>query len=832
MKIVFIFILLLTWLDLGTGASVARAQDGLEPPAIEALADAPRPAETGAHATEIRLRVTLDAEGQVTDVEVLSAEHEALAEAAREAVARSRFRPARRHGQPIPSRFELVYAFPAEPEPPAEEALPVEEEPAEPGDATAEAPEPSPPEEEAAPDEADLDALPRFGATGTAVTAAEERRRSVEAVDVVELADARQRTADLGEVLARTEGVTVRRSGGLGSQERLSLVGLEGRQIRTFIDGIPAQYMGFGMGIANVPVGLVDRVEIYRGVVPVRYGADAVGGAIDLVSDLETVGSRGTVSYQTGSFGTHRLAANGRVRDARTGFFARGSAYFDHAENDYDVDARVADSRGRIEERRVSLENAEYRSAGVVAEAGLSGRPKARLASIRAFFTDHERHIPHNIVMTVPYGKVRYGHQDVGALLRYENDFFGRKVSVALAAGFVAHRVDFYDRGDCVVDWFGNCVRTLTTPGEMTAGGRNIETLERTTFLRSSFVLRPAEGHAITLSISPSYAARETVREAVATSTLTGRGSDGRLVVGLEHEYTRAPFQNSFFVKSYAQWLSADDRVFGSDVTYHVDQHTFGLGDAFRLELARDVALKASYEWATRLPESDEYFGDGVLTLHNFALRPERSHNANLSLDARYERERFGVLRGDVAFFARRLSNLIWLVAGTDTFNFENVGEARSIGSTASFSYRSPGDWVDVRGNLTYQDFRNITEEGRYADVYGDRVPNRPFFEAAGEATFGKSDLITARDRLSLLWGFRYVHEYFLTYESRGTAGSKVTIPSQFVMHAAVRYVVTRERRTISTVIEAQNLANAVVYDFYGVQRPRRAIYAKLAIDL
>src|SRR5690606_12427277 len=129
------------------------------------------------------------------------------------------------------------------------------------------------------------------------------------------------------------------------------------------------------------------------------------------------------------------------------------------------------------------------------------------------------------------------------------------------------HRVDFYDRGDCVVDWFGNCVRTLTTPGEMTAGGRNIETLERTTFLRSSFVLRPAEGHAITLSISPSYAARETVREAVATSTLTGRGSDGRLVVGLEHEYTRAPFQNSFFVKSYAQWLSADDRVFGSDVT-------------------------------------------------------------------------------------------------------------------------------------------------------------------------------------------------------------------------------------------------------------------------
>ena len=38
-------------------------------------------------------------------------------------------------------------------------------------------------------------------------------------------------------------------------------------------------------GIANVPVNLIERVEIYRGVVPIRFGADALGGAVNLVSD-------------------------------------------------------------------------------------------------------------------------------------------------------------------------------------------------------------------------------------------------------------------------------------------------------------------------------------------------------------------------------------------------------------------------------------------------------------------------------------------------------------------------------------------------------------------
>ena len=70
----------------------------------------------------------------------------------------------------------------------------------------------------------------------------DERRQLVEARETHE---AQRHTADLGEVLARTEGIAVQRSGGLGSDTRLSLHGLSDDQIRVFLDGVPLELSGF-----------------------------------------------------------------------------------------------------------------------------------------------------------------------------------------------------------------------------------------------------------------------------------------------------------------------------------------------------------------------------------------------------------------------------------------------------------------------------------------------------------------------------------------------------------------------------------------------------------
>lgn len=840
-----IFIWAMAWLGMSVMASPALAES-LEPPVLLEIAEASRPSEEERGEVRVGLRITVDAEGAVTQVEVLQSAGETFDSAARDAVLRARFAPARRDGVTIPARIGFEYVFPAlPPEAVASDGgAPVASEASTPP-LPPQAPETSavvatPLEPASAPEsdakatttpEAPEESAPPTHATVVVRSRVEQRRRSVEAVDVVDLAEAKARTADLGEVLARTEGVTVRRSGGLGSSERISLVGFEGRQVRYFLDGIPLRFMGFGMGVANVPVGLVERLEIYRGVVPIRYGADALGGAIDLVSDLKTAGHRATASYQTGSFGTQRLSAAGRVHDARTGVYARGNAHLDYADNNYTVDASVADSSGLIQKRQVDLRNANYRSYGAALEAGVADRKEAKRATLRGFFTDHEKGIPHNIAMTVPYGDVRYGQADRGLVARYENDFLQDKLSLSLVLGFLAHRVRFVDQGECTYDWFAQCVRTRNVPGEMSVGGRNIATLERSMYLRSNLVLRPWEGHAFTFSLSPELDRRETERSSVAASTLTGRGARQMIVGGAEYELTLPGVQNSLFGKLYAQRVTADEHVLGDVITREIAKTTSGVGDSLRFDLNEDVYLKASYEWATRMPGSDEYFGDGVLTVYNYGLLPERSHNLNLSLRGRLKRARVGVLQGEAAFFARRVRDLIWLTASADSFQYQNVGEARSLGATANATYRSPGDWVDLRASATYQDFRNISDAGIYADVRGDRIPNRPYLEGSGEVGFGVKEVVRRGDRLSALWGFRYVHAYFLAYESRGKRGGKLTIPTQFVMHAALRYVVTRGARSIATVLEAHNLANVAVYDFFGVQRPRRAVYAKLTVD-
>jgi outer membrane receptor protein involved in Fe transport len=86
---------------------------------------------------------------------------------------------------------------------------------------------------------------------------------------------------------------------------------------------------GFPFGVANVPVNLLERVEIYRGVVPVGYASDALGGAVHFVSD-QSFENRFAGSYQLGSYGTRRATLFGRYRSARRPAWRVGESGHEH----------------------------------------------------------------------------------------------------------------------------------------------------------------------------------------------------------------------------------------------------------------------------------------------------------------------------------------------------------------------------------------------------------------------------------------------------------------------------------------------------------------------
>ena len=76
----------------------------------------------------------------------------------------------------------------------------------------------------------------------------------------------------------------VRGQGGLGSGVELSINGLGGQAIRYFIDGVPLSSRGSGLSLETLPANIVDRIEIYKGVVPPELGMDALGGAVNIIT--------------------------------------------------------------------------------------------------------------------------------------------------------------------------------------------------------------------------------------------------------------------------------------------------------------------------------------------------------------------------------------------------------------------------------------------------------------------------------------------------------------------------------------------------------------------
>ncbi|AUX23899.1 TonB family protein [Sorangium cellulosum] len=829
------------------GAGDAR----VEPPQLVEGVEAEYPPEARAarRVGTVVLKLLIDASGRVTEAEIATPAGHGFDEAARAAALRFRFTPARRGGTPVASRILYGYDFRLPEEPNAEPSFSATEG----SGVTATGTAATAPPPAGVPDRANSAAPPPAREPGQTSTAApiavtvrgaeaERLRQSAQAITVIETEEAQRRTADMGEVLARTQGVGVRRSAGLGSWSRLSLNGLTDDQIRFFLDGVPLDLAGYPFGVANVPVNLVERVEIHRGVVPVRFGADALGGAVNLVTDRDVRGTHGAASYEIGSYDTHRLTLSARHLHEPSGFFTRLSGFLDAAKNDYPVDVVVPnENTGREQPARAYRFHDAYRAAGGSAELGFVNRPWARRLLLRAFVTDYDKEHQHKFgVMKVPYGEVTNGETAPGATLQYEQGL-GRGVALEALLGYTYRRATFLDVSDCIYDWFGRCVRKRPRPGEDESPPRDRVFREHSGLGRLSLLYRPHPEHALRLSVSPTFITRTAEERRPdnpkARDRLRGEHSLFTWVYGVEHQLNLLDdrLENRFFVKDYVQMLRMKGRLPGLHARFDQrerDTHRLGVGDGLRYRLSEWLYAKASYEWATRLPRPVEVFGDGAMIVANLALEPETSHNGNLgfTIDARDTAS--GAWRLDANGFVRAVERLIVLNNRTDSIQYIHVTGARSLGVEAAAGWTSPGEHVALDGNITYDDFRKTSDEGNFARSEGERMPNRPWLFANGSARVQLQGVVAPRDTLSLTWDTRYVHGFYLGFANWGRVEDKAKVPSQLLHSLALTYVARDEPRTVSFTIEAHNLTDERASDFYGIQRPGRTLFSKATLEM
>ena len=194
---------------------------------------------------------------------------------------------------------------------------------------------------------------------------------------------------------------------------------------------------------------------------PIRFGADALGGAINLVTDRRYETGVGS-SYEIGSFGTQRVTGSAAYRHDDSGFVANAMGFYDYSDNDYEVNVEVPDARGRLSAARVPRFHDAYEAGGGTAEVGFVELPWAKQILLRAYSVALEKDIQHNIVMSVPYGEAVYGQTASGATARYEHEL-SERLELELVTSYAYRTSTFVDKRSGSNDWFGDRVRERRT---------------------------------------------------------------------------------------------------------------------------------------------------------------------------------------------------------------------------------------------------------------------------------------------------------------------------------------------------------------------------------
>ena len=141
--------------------------------------------------------------------------------------------------------------------------------------------------------------------TAPAPGAQAPRADSIAAASVVFPADSPRAFDDLGDLLVEVPGVTVTRSGGIGDFATLSLRGSNPDEVRFYVDGVPlAVAAGGSIDLSTLPLGDVERIEIYRGTTPIGFAESALGGIVSITTRAPAGGARSTLRAGAGSFGT------------------------------------------------------------------------------------------------------------------------------------------------------------------------------------------------------------------------------------------------------------------------------------------------------------------------------------------------------------------------------------------------------------------------------------------------------------------------------------------------------------------------------------------------
>jgi len=606
------------------------------------------------------------------------------------------------------------------------------------------------------------------GVTVSGKSIAHQKKEESMPVTVIDMSNMRGTVSNVQDILAKTVGVTLRTSGGVGSSSRISVRGLEGKRIGFFIDELPMSEQTDYLDINDIPIDMIDRIEIYKGVVPARFGGSSLGGAINIVI-REYPDKYADLSYGYESFNTHK--AQGvfkRNLKARGLVFGIGGGYTT-SDNNYTFDSPYREGL------RITRNHDKYRKYIV------GGSFKAK----KWWFDEVEL----EPVVVKTYKEVQGIEYDIreayseslmaGLANKLNKDnFLTEGLNFDMFNGLVLTKMNFIDKATRRYEWDGTSYPTPSRyGGEVGYNFPSDSDDQKLSFINKTnleYIIN--ERHSFNFN-SVFSIAKGTPKDELKTLSLGKQVNfDSRMhswVSGLTYDLRSLNdiFLNSLTVRYYQYTMHTQMAPLFVPGKYDVDleKNNWGVNNAMRYRFLPSLMGKLSAGYEVRIPSESELLGDGIGVVPSADLLPERNASANLGLLFDLTGKHPTNAQIEMNFFYMYLQDMIRYTAGLIGAQYQNFGEMRTLG--VEFEAKAdvlPSLYAYV--NTTYQDLRDTRDYEPASTVpnptKNKRMPNIPYLMANAGMEFHRENLFGGSGQNTRLFAdVAFVEEYFYDFE-------------------------------------------------------------------
>ena len=631
-----------------------------------------------------------------------------------------------------------------------------------------------------------------------------DSERSTAFVTSIETEELQVRAETVPELLNDIVGVQVRSTGGFGSFSTVSIRSSSSEQVRVYLDGIPLnQALGGGVNLAAIPISVVERVDVYRGVIPPIFGGSGTAGVVNFITRQATDSLRWQANASYGTWDTR--TASGWVTRRIGPVAGIASVDVSRSDNDFtyrDDNGTTLNTSDDTWARRTNNQFLGVNTLLRVSSVGLSVPEWS--ASYCYLHTNN--HLPgnssyHDLPNTA---RLLSGQHLAEGMVRIPLPLL-TEVEIR---GYGSSRRDRFENKDGTVG-LGRSVtndRTAAWGGQLTLSSLVVP-VQRISLL--SQLTR--EGYYPDEKMITDPAIRQQLLRSSRRAQYSFYVSDE--IALLER---RVVLNGNFGTHRVSNNLIREEtgsRTWSDSTSFTQHPHAVGI----IVEPAPWVSIRANVGRYTRVPNLFELYGNRGTSVGNSLLVPEKGANRDIGFVVHTTREgdRLRHASAEVVLFESKITDMIAFWSVYNRMKPFNVGKAQIRGVELAGSLATAFGFSSNLG-VTWQHPRN--ESALYNGLYfGNDLPHRPRWQIDSRSEFSFS-------RVTLAYGLHYHNRFF----GQPVNNIGETMPSAFLHDVGVRF---RPHKRVHFSIEGKNLGNVREFHSRYVPLPGRSVFVACQIS-